>query len=35
MYRKSVNKRSSAKKFRQAAGKTDRRNLISRGGYRL
>lgn len=35
MYRKSVNKRSSAKKFRKATGKTRRENLISRGGYRL
>lgn len=35
MYRKSVNKRASAKKFRQATGKTKRENLISRGGFRL
>jgi hypothetical protein len=35
MYRKSVNKRRSAKSFRSAVGKTDRKNLINRGGYRL
>lgn len=35
MYRKRVNKRSSAKSFRQAVAKTDRKNLIHRGGYRL
>lgn len=35
MYRKPVNKGRSARKFRQAVSKTDRRNLIHRGGYRL
>lgn len=35
MYRKPVNKRSSAKSFRSAVSKTDRKNLINRGGFRL
>lgn len=34
MYRRSVNKSRSAKKFRKATSKTDRRNIM-RGGYRL
>lgn len=35
MHRRTVNKRASAKKFRHAVGKTDRKNLINRGGFRL
>lgn len=35
MFRRTVNKRKSAKQFRSAVGKTDRKNLIHRGGYRL
>jgi hypothetical protein len=34
MYRKAVNKSRSARKFRQATAKTDRKNL-ARGGFRL
>jgi len=35
MFRRSVNKRKSAKAFRSSVSKTDRKNLIHRGGYRL
>lgn len=35
MHRQHVNKRRSASSFRKAVSKTDRRNLIHRGGYRL
>lgn len=35
MYRRPVNKRASAQKFRKAVMKTDRKNLINRGGFRL
>lgn len=35
MFRKSVNKRKSARKFSKGARKTHKRNMVMRGGYRL
>lgn len=35
MARRAVNKRKSVRKFNKGAGKTHRRNMVMRGGYRL
>lgn len=35
MYRRSVNKRKSARQFSKGAQKTHKRNMVMRGGYRL